>query len=158
MAITSAPFNWYDNGLKHLSLPGLLTDDLKVALCASGYVPDEAAHEYFDISVTNQLATANGYTSGGYSLATKAIEAGTNPGEWEFHSDPPVWAVTPAPLVARLFVLYNNTPASNKPLLGYGYLNYNAGTPLDVTTQPNYSFLISLPATGWFYTQKVDGV
>ncbi|MCL7422514.1 MAG: hypothetical protein M8364_16610 [Methylobacter sp.] len=157
MAITTAPFTWYDSGLKHLSLPNLLTDDIKVALCTSGYVPNAASHEFFDVSVTNELATANGYTAGGLSLTTKAINSGTNPGEWEVTSDDPSWTATGGSITARLFVLYNNTPASNKPLIGYGYLNWNNGTPLDVSIADTYQLAILIPTTGWFYTQKTDG-
>jgi len=56
-----------------------------------------------------------------------------------------------------MFVLYNNTPASNKPLIGYGYLNWNGGTPLDVTTLVGANQSILLPAGGWFKTAKVNG-
>ncbi|WP_020160511.1 hypothetical protein [Methylobacter marinus] len=158
MAITAAPFTWYDKAPKNQSIPDLLTDDIKVALCTSAYVPDAALHEFFDVSVTNELATANGYTAGGIALTTKTLEAGANPGEWEFHSDNPTWTASGAGLTARLFVLYNNTPASNKPLIGYGYLNYNSGTPQDVTVSAGYDLSILIGASGWFYTQKVNGV
>lgn len=158
MAITASPFTWYDKGIKNLSIPGLLTDDIKVALCTSTYVPDKVNHEFFDVSITGELPTANGYTAGGLSLTTKTISAGASAGEWQFLSDAPTWNVVTAAITARLFVLYNNTPASNKPVIGYGYLNWNSGNPTDVTTQPSFDLLINIPATGWFYTQKVDGV
>lgn len=158
MATTASPFTWYDNGPKNLSVPGLLTDDIKVALCTSSYVPDKATHEFFDVSVSNELTTANGYTAGGISLASKTIDAGANPGEWEFNSANPTWTASGAGITARLFVLYNNTPVSNKPLIGYGYLNYNDGTPLDVSVADTFALTIIVPATGWFYTKKTDGV
>lgn len=157
MAITSSPFFWYNKAPKHLSLPGLLTDDIKVALVTSSYTPNAATHEYFDVSITNELTTANGYTAGGLLLTTKALTETATPGQWKFTSDDPLWSITGAGLTHRLWILYNNTPASNKPLLGYGYSDYNSGTPQDVTTAAGFDLTIVLPADGWFSTTKVNG-
>ena len=158
MASTNCYFIWYDNGIKNLSLNDIVSQDIKTALCTSTYVPNSDTHEFFDVDVTNELPTANGYTAGGLSLTTKTLTETATNGQFVFTSDNPQWAATPSDLVAHLVVFYNNTPATNKPILGYGFLNYNGGTPLDVTASAGTNLVISLPALGIFSTLKVNGV
>lgn len=156
MSTTAAPFIWYDKGLKHLNLNSLTSDDIKVILLTSSYTPNAATHEYYDVDITNEHGTSSGYTSGGQSLTTKTLTSSVA-GEWKFSSDNPLWTVSGTDLVVKLFALYNNTPSSNKPLLGYGYLNYNAGSPQDVTTSVGFTHSILIPTDGWFKTAKVNG-
>lgn len=156
MATTSSPFNWYDHGIKNLSLPTILTDDIRVILVTSAYTPDAATHLYYDADITNEHGTSSGYTIGGLALTTKTLTSSVA-GQWIFSSDNPIWSVSGTNLVSRLFVLYNNTPVSNKPLIGYGYLNNNGGSPLDVTTAPGYTQTITVPVGGWFNTGKING-
>lgn len=46
------------------------TDVIKAALVSNTHTVDRAAHDYYN-DVTNELSTANGYTSGGATLANK---------------------------------------------------------------------------------------
>lgn len=156
MPTTACPFTWYDKGIKHIKPEIFLSEDIKVALIATGYTPNAATHEYFDVSITNELGTANGYTAGGLSLTTKTLVE-SPAGTWTFSSDNPSWSVVTANLVAKMFVLYNNTPSSSKPLLAYGYLDWNSGTPNSVTTTPSNILNILLPVNGWFTSIKVNG-
>lgn len=48
------------------------SDTIKVALLSNSYVPDRAAHDYYN-DLTNELTTANGYTAGGATLANKSV-------------------------------------------------------------------------------------
>jgi hypothetical protein len=48
------------------------SDTIKVTLHSSAYTPDQDAHQFFS-SVTNELATGNGYTSGGFTLISKVV-------------------------------------------------------------------------------------
>ena len=157
MSITASPFMWFSKSIKHIDLSTLVSQDIKVALISSAYTPNVSTHEYFDVSISGELVTANGYTNGGQSLTSKTLTS-TVAGSWVFSSANPIWDVSPASLVSRMFILYNNTPSSNKPLLGYGYLNYNAGISLDVTTGVGYAQTIIVPAGGWFQTNLVNGV
>lgn len=159
MSITTSFFKFYDKAIKNLvTVDQLLTDDIKVILLSSSYTPNAATHEFYDVSITNELTTANGYTAGGQSLTTKALTASGTPGEYIFSSDNPLWTVATANLTARYWALYNNTPGSSKPLIGYGHMNYNGGTPLDVTQSPTFDLVIQLGANGWFKVNKTDGV
>ena len=155
MAITTSLFTWFDKGIKHIKPEIFLTDDIKVCLLTASYTPNAATHEFYDVSITNELTTANGYTAGGESLASKTLTE-TTAGVWAFDSTDPLWNVTGSSITAKMFVLYNNTPASSKPLIGYGYLDYNSGTPQNVVVLPGVSLSIILPATGWFTSNKVN--
>lgn len=92
------------------------TDTIKVMLCTSTYVPDQDAHVYKDVSVTGE-ATGTGYTAGGATLGTKTItyDAATN--KITLDAADVTWASST--ITARYAVIYDDTPASNKPLLGY---------------------------------------
>ena len=158
MATTNCYFIWFDKGVKNLSFDELLANDIKVALTTSAYIPNSDTHEFFDVDVTNELPTANGYTAGGLSLTTKTLVETAIDGQWVFSSDNMLWNVTPSSLTAHILVFYDNTPASNKPILGYGFLDYNGGTPLDVVVPSGSPLTIALPTLGIFSTLKVDGV
>lgn len=159
MANTTSYFKFYDKGIKNLvTAENLLTDDIKVILLSSSYTPNTATHEFYDVSITNELITANGYTAGGQSLTTKSLTASGTAGEYIFSSDDPVWTVVTGNLTAFYWAMYNNTPASSKPLIGYGHMNYNGGSPLAVTQSPGFNLTLLLGASGWFKPKKVDGV
>ena len=223
MSITTAPFTWYDKGIKYVKPEVFLRDDIKVILLASGYTVNAATHEFYDVSITNELTTANGYTLGGLSLTGKTLTEPTA-GTWIFKSDSPVWSIVTAPITCKMFALYNNVPTSSftgsistttltvtaftvgtiaigqviagsgitvgtivtafgtglggigtytvdvsqtvssttitavnkKPLIGYGYLDYNAGSPNSITTLASANLSIVLPTNGWFTSVKVN--
>jgi hypothetical protein len=56
-----------------------LSDTIKYSLHTSTYAPNQDTNEFFDVA-TNELATANGYTAGGVTAASKTsvYTAGTN--------------------------------------------------------------------------------
>jgi len=93
-----------------------LNDTIKVMLCTSSYVPNQDTHVYKDVSVDNEVV-GDGYTAGGATLASKtlAYDAGTN--ITKFDAADTVWAAST--ITARYAVIYDDTPASSKPLLGY---------------------------------------
>lgn len=49
-----------------------VADTIKATLHTSAYTPSQATHEFFS-SATNELGTANGYTAGGATLASKSV-------------------------------------------------------------------------------------
>jgi len=153
-AVTSS-FKWYKSGaIAVKQTPGmLLANDIKVILLTSAYTPNAATHQYYDVSITNELPTASGYTLGGLALTAKTFAADGS-GFVIFDSNDPVWTVPSGTLTARTWAMYDNTPASNKPLLCYGSLNYNGGTPIDISTTISES--IVLGADGWFKIIHTD--
>jgi hypothetical protein len=118
MAVTAF---WYGLGLKHaLSDVDWTTDTIKAALTTSGYTPDQDAHEFFS-SVTNELATANGYTAGGLTLASKTLTYDTATNQVRLDAADPTWTATPGnTITARRMVVYKSTgTAATSPLLGW---------------------------------------
>jgi hypothetical protein len=93
------------------------TDDIKVMLCTSAYVPAQDTHQ-FKSSVTNEV-TGTGYTAGGATLTTESITytAGTN--TLKLDADDVSWAGST--ITARYAIIYDNTGASDaaRPLIGY---------------------------------------
>lgn len=62
----------------------LPADTIKWVLLTSVYTPNIDTHEFY-AALTNELATANGYTNGGIALAGKAttVEAATDLGKFD---------------------------------------------------------------------------
>lgn len=94
------------------------TDDIKVALVGSAYVPDQDLHDYYDDVVANEVA-GTGYTAGGQSLTTKTRTYDAANNVTVLDADDVTWAAST--ITARYAVIYDNTPATNatKPLIGY---------------------------------------
>jgi hypothetical protein len=92
------------------------SDTIKVMLCTSTYAPNQDTHVYKDVSVTNEV-TGTGYTAGGVALTTKTLTYDGTTNIIKFDADDVTWASST--ITARYAVIYDDSPASNKPLLGY---------------------------------------
>lgn len=120
--------------------------DVNVVLLASGYTPNQDTHEVY-ANLTNELATANGYTNGG--LALSGVTWARSGAVATLDANDPAWSVVTANLVARYFALrligtFNSLVS---PLIGYGLLDT---TPADVTTTPGNSLTLHWDAAGIF--------
>lgn len=118
MAVTA---KWYLNGVKHTVTDTIWTSDtIKVSLHSSAYTPDQDAHEFFS-SATNELSTANGYTAGGATLASKTVTVDTTSNETRFDAADVSWtAGSGQTLTARYAVIRKDTgSAATSPVLGY---------------------------------------
>lgn len=97
--------------------------------------------------LTNEVANANGYTTGGVAL--------TNPtwlnssGTITFDIDDAVWTASGGSITARFAVIYQNTTLNTivKPLLCVCLLDT---TPADVTATTGNTLTISINASGVF--------
>jgi hypothetical protein len=85
-------------------------------LCTSTYVPDQDNHVFKDVSVTNEVS-GTGYTTGGTALTSKTLTYTAATNVIMFDAADVTWASST--ITARYAVIYDDTPASNKPLLGY---------------------------------------
>jgi len=96
-----------------------LADDIAVTLHTVTYVPDQDVDDYAD-DATNQLSTANGYTSGGELLGSKTNDYTSGTNVVAFKAADVVWTAT-GTLTARLAVVSDTTPgtAGTNPLLTY---------------------------------------
>lgn len=101
------------------------TDDIRVALIAVAYTPNQDTHSYWSSVVANELPTASGYTAGGIALAGKTITYDTVLNKTAFKANNVSWTFS-ATLSWRWAVVYNRTPATDatRPLICY--LDYGA--------------------------------
>lgn len=100
-------------------------------------------------AVTNELSTANGYTSGGLTLTsvTWVESAGTV----TFDCADMVWTASGGSIVARLAGIYDDTvttPVAD-PVLAHSLLD---NSPADVTATDTNTFTIGIHANGVFAT------
>lgn len=93
-------------------------DNIAVTLHTSAYVPDQDVHDYAN-DLTNEVASAGGYTTGGKILTGKTITytAGTN----TITLDAADVQWPSSTITARVVVIKDDTPATaaTKPLIGY---------------------------------------
>mgnify|MGYP000844268085 FL=1 len=93
-----------------------VNDSIKVALCTASYTPDQDAHQYYS-DLTNELPTGGGYTAGGIALTgrTATYDAATN----KTKLDADDLSIATATFDCRYAAIFDDTPAADKPLLGY---------------------------------------
>jgi hypothetical protein len=114
-----------------------LTDTIKMTLHTVTYVPNIDTNEVY-ADATNELATANGYTNGGATLANKTVVYTAAGNITTFDCDDIAWTASGGSLVFQIAVLRDSTIASG-PLIGY--IDCGAQT---ITT--GNTFTISTPA------------
>lgn len=119
------------------------TDAVLLTLHTSTYTPNQDTHDLFS-ELTNELATANGYTNGGMALANEAVSLAS--GTTTFDADDLTINVVTANLVWRYAVLHNTTPTTPlDPLMCY---ILGDDTPADVTTTPGNDLVFQWNASG----------
>lgn len=105
--------------LQESLLGGLInwsSDTIKVMLCTSTYTPNKATHQYKS-SVTNEVASGGGYTTGGITLSSKTI--GTTSSVTKLAASNVSW--TTSTITARYAIVYKSTGTdSTSPLIRYG--------------------------------------
>lgn len=158
MPITQGASLWYNKAIKNLSngVIDLDSHNFKIALLTSGYTFDAVNHEFYDVHITNELATGNGYTSGGQQLANVTWTLQTDRQRFAF--DNPTWTIIGTGITTRSWVIFDDTPATSKPLLMFGYHNYNGGSPQDVSPTPGNTFTVLLGTEGLFYARFTNSV
>lgn len=121
----------------------LSTHTFKAALFTSSYTPSISHTDYS--TLTGEVSTGNGYTTGGITLTNVAITAqGTG---FKFSSDPIAVTASGGDITGiRYLVIYDST-ASGKTLIGYSLLD---NTPANITVSNGTTRNIAPAATGWF--------
>jgi len=125
MSLLSKEINW-------------LTDTIKVALVADGYVPDQDTHRYFS-SVVASEAAGTGYSAGGATLASKTMVYTAVTNSVTLSCVDPTWGGTS--ITYRYAVFYMSTgTAATSPLIAY--------VDLGVTTTVVANIQLVIPAAG----------
>jgi hypothetical protein len=81
---------------------------IKCGLTTSSYTPDQDTHDFYN-DITNELSTANGYTAGGATLASKTVTYDSATNESRFDAADVVWTSTGAGFTARRFFVYKDS-------------------------------------------------
>lgn len=139
-----ATFHWFTKAKKSLANKEIDydTDSIKLALFDSSLVIDQNADQYFDAApyTSNQVPNGSGYTTGGVALASKTATVSSL--KFVMSSAAALWTALTANF--RYAVMYSDSPASNKPLLGYVDLGAQSLTGVDFTISPDAT-------NGWLY-------
>lgn len=88
-----------------------ITDDISVTLHTVTYVPNQDTHDFFD-DLTNQLATANGYTAEDGTGSGKLMAGKTHANTLEVSTldgNDTAWTSSGAGFTARIAVLSDTT-------------------------------------------------
>lgn len=140
----AAPTGWtaYDQFLNQLGKKtlDLNADTFKIALFQSTSDCGNKSHstaKYSDF--TNEVANANGYTTGGVSLGAGTFTNAS--GTQTFDASDATFTASGGNIVARFAVLYDSTD-SNKRALAFCILD---GTPADYTILNGLSLTILIP-------------
>ena len=141
----------YSKNKDDLRLNDIIVATVKLALVTSSYTPDATVtgNSLWSDASANEIANGNGYTTGGYSLASMVATAIT--GGFKFSSASPIWTASGGSIpVWRYGVLYVSGTlwGMTNPLIGY-FLGDTTPADIPVTTVGN-TLSITAPAAGWF--------
>jgi hypothetical protein len=119
-------------------------DTFKAQLHSSTYTP--ALTHSVRADLTNELATANGYTAGGVTLTS--VTWTESAGTVTFDSANYAWTAAGGSITARYTVVYDDTPAAPlDPLIAYCLMD---NTPADVTVTDGNTLTVQIHANGYF--------
>ena len=120
------------------------THSFKIALFSSASNCDTLSGTTTLASLTNQLATANGYTQNTKAVTiTTANTSGTITVD---ETTNPSWTASGGSITARFAVIYDDTHASDQALC----VCLLDTTPADVTATDGNTFTITMNASGLF--------
>ncbi len=118
------------------------THTFKMILVLSGWTPNaETDADYTDIA--NEHANANGYTTGGVTVAATWVRSTVTV---TFDTADGVWTASGGSIVARFAVIYDDTDAT-KTLVCYSLLD---NSPADVTATDGNQLSVQINASGVF--------
>jgi hypothetical protein len=127
MAVTPHLFGLFPKSLANKEID-MDSDTLKFALFTPSLTINQDTHQYFDVTPynANEISTIggiSGYTAGGVTVSPGSLSYDSATKRLYFSYSNPSWnpITIPSP-GARYGILYDSTPASNKPLVLYADL------------------------------------
>lgn len=121
-------------------------DAFKIILCTSASNCNTLTAGTIDAltDITNQVATANGYTQNDKSITISTSQTGGTVTVDETTN--PSWTASGGSIVARFAVIYDDTTATDIPIC----VCLLDTTPADVTTTSGNSLTLNINASGLF--------
>lgn len=155
MAAASA-LQFYGNNIDILNSAVLAGSTINLLLTTSTYVPDTTNTGHTVLAnITNELASANGYTTGGVSVGAITLPAFSTTG-FKLSSSNASWTASGTGIPAwRFGVLYvvGTLWGVTSPLLG---VFTGDSTPADIPlTASGNSLQVTVPTNGWFTFTRV---
>lgn len=126
-----------------------LADAIVAQLHLNAYTPNQDTHDYQN-DLTNEVANANGYTTGGDTPGTPVNTNTLN--VVKIDTADPLWTATGAGFTARRLVLLDTTPGTGatNPLLLWSDFGQ------DETASGGGTFTYAVNAGGWATTTPAD--
>lgn len=116
-----------------------ISDTIKCMLVTSTYTPNQDTNQYVS-AVTGEVASGNGYTTGGLTLTGKTVTYDTTTNTLKLSATSPSWANST--ITARYGVIYMDTgTAGTSPLISY----LDLGQDYTSSAGP---FTLTVPSTG----------
>ena len=113
------------------------SSNYRAVLITSAFTPNNTTNEVYATISGNELASGNGYTSGGVTLTNVALT--NTAGVIKFTSDPIVWTASGSGIPAwrYCYIYYLGTLNSKvNPLIGY-FIGDSAPADIPLTASPN---------------------
>lgn len=143
---------WYGNGLlgqystTAARRVDWATDTIKIALLTSTYTPNQDTHTFYS-DLTNELATGNGYTTGGNTLATKSTSYDATTNETRLiATSGNVWTFTGTKAFQYAAIYKDTGSGATSPLLGYINLGAQSVTDTTFTVTPDATGFLKITA------------
>lgn len=137
--MAAGPWIAYNEGMEDI-LDGTVdwdTDTIKMILCDAAYTPAAT-----DTAVSDQLSTANGYTSGGVTLTCTALNSA---GTITLDASDASWTASGGSIAAATAVIIKD--GTTQPLF---YSVLNSGTNLTATTGNDFDVTINASGVATF--------
>lgn len=145
--MAAGTFTFYDSAAKiFMGGADLTTATVIATLHTATYTPSAAHDERADL--TNQLATAGGYTQDTKQLTTPVLTGITN--GFKFSSADIVWTASGADIATWKYCVFSITgtvEGLTNPVIGY--FEGESGSTVPATTPPN-TLTLAPNANGWF--------
>jgi len=118
MAVTSTVSNKIKYALNTKKID-FSADTFKMCLMDTGFSFDKDAHHYYSDISASEIASGNGYTTGGATMAGVSVtEDDTNDRTTVAWSTNPSWTASGGAISAIGAIIYDDT-ATDKPIVGY---------------------------------------
>lgn len=120
------------------------TDAFSILLLTSAAAPSNA-NEFISELTANEVS-GSGYARQALTTVSWEVSGGAN-GQMRLNADDPVFSATGGDIVARYYVCFDNTPATDsaKQIVSWGLIDDN---DLDVTTTDGNTLTLSVNANG----------